>query len=672
MTTTLDKATSVEAAGSRRRGLLRRSRTRVVETLVVIGNGMAGYKLCERLVALRGLQRFRIVVFGEEPHPAYDRVHLTRFLAGASAGELQLAPKEWYEDHGIELRLADPVVAIDRDGRRVQSAGGCEVIYDRLVFATGSKPFMPQLEGSGLPGVFVYRALEDLQRIRAHAAECRRAAVLGGGLLGLEAAHALRALGLQVWVVERGTTLLARQLNPEAGALLQTQVVKLGIQVCTQRESERIEELGKDRLLRFSTGECLRVQLIVIAAGVRPRDELAAACGLKLGSRGGIEIDDGLRTSDPRVFAIGECATHRGKLFGLAAPAYMMADALAAKLAGRGGGFVGADQSTWLKLPGLAVAALGDFQANGETLTARTHGTYRRLILDQGRLVGAVGVGDWPEQARLHEAIEHRRRVWRWQRGRFTRLGRLWSGAAPRSVGEWPARAIICNCMGVRRAVLSEACEQGCRTVEQLAQRTGASTVCGSCRPLLADLVGAIGRPGRVPGARWLLTASVATLVVTGLIALAPAIPFANTVQGGPYLDVLWRGAVWKRVTGFTLVGLALASLLFSLRKRVKAVQVGKVSVWRAVHASLGALTLVTLVAHTGFRLGHNLNFVLAISFLSLALAGGLAAGVTALENRFAGPAARRLRAVWTAVHFALVWPLPALVLFHVLAAYYF
>jgi nitrite reductase (NADH) large subunit len=226
--------------------------------------------------------------------------------------------------------------------------------------------------------------------------------------------------------------------------------------------------------------------------------------------------------------------------------------------------------------------------------------------------------------------------------------------------------------MGVRRGTLSAAQADGCHSVELLARRTGASTVCGSCRPLLAELVGALHLSHASQRGRWLLTAACLAGALALLIVGAPAIPFADTVQNGNGWDVLWRVTAWKRATGFTLAGIALLSLLFSLRKRVKFPARGEVSSWRALHATLGAATLVALVAHTGFRLGHNLNLVLSVSFLALALAGALAAGVTALENRFPGPASRRLRAAWTAVHIALVWPLPVLVVFHALASYYF
>lgn len=659
------------AAANQSRG--RRSRNRQAETLVIIGNGMAGHKLCDKLIASGQADKFRIVVFGAEKRPAYDRVHLTEFFNGRTPEQLQLAPAAWYAENGITLHLGDPVTVIDREQRTVRSLNGVEVKYDKLVFATGSHAFVPPVPGHDLPGVFVYRTIEDLERIKAHSVNCRRAAVLGGGLLGIEAAKALHDLKLQTWVVERGASLLARQLDPKAGALLQAHVEKLGMKVCTQREAERIEAIGNDRLLQFNTGECLRVQLVVIAAGIRPHDALAAQCGLELAPRGGIRVNDSLQTSDPNIYAIGECASHNRIIYGLVAPAYKMADVLVENLLGKRRRFTGSDQSTRLKLAVIEVATLGDFQAEGETLRWHGDGEFRQLVMQGRRLVGATAVGEWSEAGRAMELIERRALVWRWQVSRFNRTGRLWSGAETLPVTQWPAAAMVCNCVGVRRGALTAACAEGCVTVEQLARRTGASTVCGSCKPLLAEFLGAPAWLTPVAGLKLLAAASGAALLLTLTIFFAVPVPFAESVQAGlRKLDFLWREETWKQVTGFSLIGLALVSLLLSLRKRIKKFSWGEFGHWRAVHAVLGTLTLLALVSHTGFRLGHNFNFVLMTDFLVLALVGALAGVVTALERRLTAQSAKRLRSFWTGTHIAMAWPLPVLVAVHVLTAYYF
>jgi nitrite reductase (NADH) large subunit len=478
---------------------------------------------------------------------------------------------------------------------------------------------------------------------------------------------------METWIVERGTSLLARQLPPEAGRVLLGQVERLGLRVCLNRETECIEALGSDRLLQFNTGECLRVRLVVVAAGIRPRDELARACGLELGPRGGIRVDDHLTASDPAVYAIGECASHRGACYGLAAPGMQMADLLAGNLLGKRRAFAGCDASTRLKVPGIDVATLGDFQANGDTLRWMQGGSYRQLVVREGRLLGATVIGEWPEAGRAQELVERRARLRRGERERFVRQGRLWRGTADLSVSQWPSGALVCQCMRVPRGVLSAACAAGCLTVEQLASRTGASLVCGSCRPLLAELIGAPAESARVPGSKTLGLASLgaATLVVAILGLDSPAL--ADSVQSQwRHWDVLWREDWAKRASGFALVSLVLVSLMFSARKRLPKFSWGAFGHWRAVHALLGVGTLGVLAAHTGFRLGHHLNLILMLNFLGLALAGSAAGAVAAWERRLGPRAGKRLRAGWTAAHIGLAWPLPALVVFHALAAYYF
>lgn len=655
-------------------GVTKRTPAKEPQTLVIIGNGMAGYKLCERLTLPDVAGQFRIVVFGEERQPAYDRVHLTSYFEEPSESKLLLAPESWYAERKIELHLGDPVAGMDREQRTVRSKSGMEVAYDLVVFATGSRAFIPNLPGRELPGVFVYRTIEDLRGIREYASRSKRAAVLGGGLLGVEAAKALRDLGLETWIVERGVSLLARQLDPQAGMQLQRHVEKLGIHVCNQRETQSIEALGDDRLLQLNTGECLRVQLVVVAAGIRPRDEIAAAAGLELGPRGGIRVDDSLRTSDANIYAIGECACHRNVVYGLAAPAYQMADLLAGNLAGKRRKFLGSDQSTRLKLTGIEVATLGDFQANGDE-TIRWQGAEgsRCLVFEQGRLVGAAAVGDWPEAIRIHELTERRARVSRWERNRFVRTGRLWNAETAPHVSQWAANALVCNCAGVRRSALSVACAEGCATVEALAKRTGASTICGSCKPLLAQLVGAPAWLNAIPGLRPLTVACVVALILAVAFFVVPPIAFADSVHSRLHqIDALWRDGGWKRLSGFVLVGLVLVSFGLSFRKRLKRFTLGEYGHWRALHAVLGTISLIALVTHTGFRLGNNFNFVLMVNFVALALVGALAGAVTAAEQRLSPIAAKRLRSFWTGTHIAMAWPLPVLVVLHVVIAYYF
>src|SRR5439155_133815 len=330
-------------------------------TVVVVGNGMVGHRFCERLATHDRGRRLRIVCFGEERRAAYDRVHLTAYMSGKNADALVVADAAWYASCGITLHLGERVIEIDRTARTVVSSAGRRVAYDALVLATGSAPFVPAIPGVETPGVFVYRTIEDLDAIRAWSARARRAAVIGGGLLGLEAAKAVHDLSLEVHVVEFAPRLMPRQVDTAGGEVLRRKIAALGVHVHTGMQTQAI--LGTDAVtgLRFAAGDDLVVDMVVVSAGIRPRDELARTAGLEVGPRGGIVVDAQLRTSDPDVFCIGESALAGGMIYGLVGPGYEMAEVAARRLCGdEDASFAGADLSTKLKLMGVDVASFGD------------------------------------------------------------------------------------------------------------------------------------------------------------------------------------------------------------------------------------------------------------------------------------------------------------------------
>ena len=470
------------------------------QTLIIIGNGMMCWKLCQKLVECGAQKLLEIVVFGEEPRPAYDRVHLSELFSGKTAEDLTLAPAEWYAAHGIALYLGDPILEINTDDCYVRSASGLEVPYDRLVFATGSRPFVPPIPGVDLPGVFVYRTVEHLEAIMEYGGAVKRAAVIGGGLLGLEAAKAVYDLGLEVHVVEFASGLMPRQLDPAGAGLLKEKIESLGVRVHLGKQTTAIEyavhgadERG-ERVLRFADGGELVVDMVVISTGIRPRGELAGAAGLALAKNGGIVVDDHLTTSDPRIFAVGECAVHNGVTYGLALPGYKMVDNLVDNLVGGTATFQGADVSARLKLMGVTVASLGRHdEAVVPSATVNSflaHGVYRKVVMLDGHIVGAVTVGEWDNLERVREVIEQTRLVSFWDMRRFRSTGNLWLKSESPPVTDWPPDALVCGCLRVNRGTLTMAHLDGCVTVDELCARTGAGTMCGSCKPLLAELLG--------------------------------------------------------------------------------------------------------------------------------------------------------------------------------------
>ena len=316
--------------------------------VVVIGNGMVGQRFLEKLVARGG--DHEITVFCEEPRPAYDRVQLTSFFSGKTPADLNLVEKNFFERAGVTLRLNDSVLGIDPLEKVVRSARYKSVPYDKLVLATGSSPFVPQVAGRDRRDCFVYRTIEDLEVIAATAARSKVGVVIGGGLLGLEAAKALKDLGLETHVVEFAARLMAVQLDDSAGRLLRKKIEALGARVHLGKNTKAITEgtVHRQKLV-FADGNVLETDIVVFSAGIRPRDELARAAGLAVGERGGIRIDSHCRTSNPDIYAVGECALWEGRIFGLVAPGYQMAEVAARHLAGEAEvQFLGADMSTKL------------------------------------------------------------------------------------------------------------------------------------------------------------------------------------------------------------------------------------------------------------------------------------------------------------------------------------
>ncbi len=479
--------------------------------LVVVGNGMVGQRFLETIVAAApGLP---ISVFTEEPRAAYDRVQLTSLFSGKTAGDLSMVEPGFFEKHAITLELDDRVVSIDRDAKVVRTAAGREVAWDVLVLATGSAPFVPPVPGRDREGCFVYRTIEDLEAIRSAASAARasaneraaRGAVVGGGLLGLEAAKALHDLGLETHVVEFAPRLMAVQLDEAGGSLLRRKIESLGVTVHTGKNTTEIagSETHPHRM-QFADSSALDVDVVVWSAGIRPRDELARACGLEVGTRGGITIDGRCRTSDPAIYAIGECAVWEGKTFGLVAPGYEMARVAAADIARRNeqsaaaeedAEFAGADMSTKLKLLGVGVASLGDAHAvtSGARCWSFVDGrsdSYKRIVVsgDGSRLLGAILVGDTDDYGSLLHLIQSGSAI---PDGPEALIVPARDGIPAAAKAELPDAAQICSCNNVSKGAICAAISGGCSTLGAVKSATRAGTSCGGCTSLVTQILNA-------------------------------------------------------------------------------------------------------------------------------------------------------------------------------------
>ena len=465
--------------------------------IVVIGHGMVGHKFLETLAA-SARQDLRVTVLGEEPRPAYDRVHLSEFFAGKSADDLSLVAPGFFEREDMVLRLNAKVVGIDRAAQSVTLADGSSVVYDRLVLATGSYPFVPPVPGADRKDCFVYRTIEDLEAMQEAGARSKSGVVIGGGLLGLECAKALRDLGLNAHVVEFAPRLMAVQVDDHGARVLRTRIEELGVGVHTGKNTLAIVD-GEDTTHRmhFADGTHLDTDMIVFSAGIRPRDELARVSGLEIGARGGVVIDDRCVTSDPHIYAIGECALWNGQLYGLVAPGYDMARTAARHLLGSECGFSGADMSTKLKLMGVDVASIGD--AHGATPGSRSYQfmderkqVYRKIVVSScGKyLLGGVLVGEASAYGALLQTMLNKIELP--EAPEFLILPESGGAARPAiGVDKLPATAQVCSCNDVSKGALCAAVAGGATTIGALKSCTSAGTACGGCTPLVTQILNA-------------------------------------------------------------------------------------------------------------------------------------------------------------------------------------
>lgn len=638
--------------------------------VVIVGAGPVGVRAATELRQV--LPTRPVILYGDEALPPYNRVRLSSLLAG-DADWLDFSAGQALPD-GIVTRFGSRVVSVDHAAHRIVDAGGAVQGYSALVLATGSRAHVPDIPGTGLAGVFVFRDLADAEALQARLMRCRRVVVVGAGLLGLETARALHRYRTEVVVVEHQPRIMPHQLDDIASERMRERVCASGIDVVLDDGPMAI--LGPDRVsgVRLRSGRIVDCDTVVLATGIRPNVQLALDAGIVF--QRGIVVDDRMQTSAPDVYAVGECAQHRERVYGLVAPGFEQAAVAARQIAGRAVHYRGSLSATRLKVANWPVFSMGEIGAWEIPDLARAtvydaDGVYRKLVTVRGRLVGALALGEWEALARVQEAVLQQRRVWPWQRLRFRRSGDVWA-PEERAVSAWAAEATVCNCTGVTRGCLSEAIAAGCASVPALTARTGAGGVCGSCKPLLESLLGASGPREALPLGRR-LTILAAWSLVLGLLFLLPAnLPYATSEELAWHWDQLWRDGVIKQITGYSLLSVAVLLSVIGLRKRWKRLSVLAFVHWRWLHALAGGVALTVLWAHTGGRIGDGLNQWLSLAMLGAALSGATLAWFLAREHRLTLARATAWRPVLQWLHTLILWPLPVLLGFHIYKVYYF
>lgn len=497
------------------RGGAERHRATDRERLVVIGNGMAGARAVDEILFRGGADRFDITVFGDEPYGNYNRILLSGVLAGQDEPtDIFINPLDWYTDNGIDLRAGVRVARIDREARAVHDDGGGVTPYDRLIIATGSRAFVPPIDGMldrdgrPRPGVFVFRTLDDCTAITACAAGCARAAVIGGGLLGLEAARGLLAHGLEVQVVEAAPHLMAQQLDAEGGAILARTIRGMGIGVHTGAMTTAVMGDG-ERItgLALADGSVIDCDMVVVAAGIRPNAEIARDAGLDVNRA--VVVDDTMRTADPHVWAVGEVAEHRETVYGLVAPLWEQAQVLADTITGVAPDAVyeGSKLATKLKVMGVELAVMGLKESDDpgdEVLrfSDPARGVYLQAIVREGVLVGATLVGDVGKASFLTQAFDRGTPLPDDRRALLFDLG---EAPADAGVEDLPDDAQVCNCNGVSKGDIAACVAGGTTGLGDVMKATRAGTGCGSCKALVGEVVGWAcgGEPAEDPSAHY-------------------------------------------------------------------------------------------------------------------------------------------------------------------------
>ena len=641
--------------------------------VIVIGGGPVGMRVAQ-LIAQND---HKVTLLSDEPYAPYNRVRLTPLLGGdVQFGEIALdAPPELSQN--LDVRVGQRVVNINRDERFVTTADGSVWTFGALVIATGSRSFIPQIPGADVPGVYAFRTAADASALLARTFSARRAVIIGGGLLGLEAARGLSRRNCHVTVVEHENRLMPRQLDEGAAAHLKSKIEALGVDV---RIGTRVAKICGDHrvdAVELADGSSIAADTVVICTGVRANIDLARDA--KLGFERGILVNDQMQTRDPAIYAVGECAQFEDQIIGLVGPGYLQAEVAAAAIQGDATTYTPQSPATKLKVLGADVFSVGSIEQlevkrNVKSHIWKTDELYRRIFVERGKLVGVIAVGAWDQASKMQEAVQNGTTVYPWMVYQFRKRSALWSDAEVDLV-DLPNAATICNCTGVNCGQIRTAIARGAADQEAISVETGAGTVCGTCKPLLEEMIDTSAPPKPAAYFKPLIGISSVAILLTLIPILFGYVPMPTSFDADSLRTWAWRDNIVKQWSGYILLGIICAAMVIGLRKRIRAFdRLGGYDGWRLVHIAVGLLAVTGFFAHTGFRLGANWNFFLGIAFIATLLMGAFAGFATGGNHKLralgVGTSRKPARRLPTALHILAIWPLPVLILFHILTIY--
>ncbi|WP_444936456.1 FAD-dependent oxidoreductase [Microbulbifer sp. JMSA004] len=649
---------------------------------VIIGTGPVGVRCAQKL--LEFCDEAQIVIYGAETESPYNRVKLSQYLSSHVELEELNNPILSQSDHRLAEYIDRKIVSIDRSQKTVTDAAGNVQPYSKLIIATGSNPIIPNIQGADLSGVYPFRSLRntnDLLTLREQNADV---CVIGAGALGLEAATALKTPKNNVTLQSRGH-LLSGLLGEEGEEFLKSALTALGVELKISDSLETIEENDSKRILTFASGEKLPVDAIVLCTGIKPEISLAEQCGLS--TERGIVVNEWMQTSDPDIYAVGECAEFDQKVYQLVRPGYEQAESCCSHIHRNHNRslsaqpYSGSYTDIQLKIAHIPCGIMGEVTPeNIDQLEGvksyiyrnRFKGIYRRLFIKGEYVVGAIYIGSWDEANELRQTVAQEQKISLRALKDFESEGRVFAKKSGNSIKDFPDSYLVCQCNSVTKGELCKAISDGKRNLNELQQATTAGSVCGSCRPLMAELLDTPAPNLVMRHSKGILITSILSLILISLAFLMPPTPVSSSVQTALFWEKLWYDNFWKQITGYTILAMCLFTAALSIRKRWKRLSLGHVDHWRYAHSVTGLIALIALAVHSGFRLGENLNLALMLVFLTATATGSLVGVFMARNHHWTDLKLREHRKWWSRVHYALLWALPVLLAYHIFAVYYF
>jgi nitrite reductase (NADH) large subunit len=642
--------------------------------IVIVGNGPVGVQAARLLLKASR----HVVLYGDEEIAPYNRVKLSSVLAGQQSWDTLESDLSERHNARLQRRYGYAVTAIDLKNNSVADHQGNIQTYSKLILATGSKARIPAINGHDKPGVFTLRNRKDLNALAARQIGSRHTVVVGGGLLGLEIARAMGRWHAEVTVVGHASRVLNHQIDDFCGALIAHHIQQQGINLILKEEVIEIAGDTRVEYIKLGSGREIPCDTVIFATGIIPNIELARNAGISVNR--GIQVNDQMQTSSPDVYAMGECCEHRAQIYGLVAPGLEQAGVAVHHILHGESCYQGSMSTARLKVLDEHLISIGPMGDQTPAVSVQNtifhdpaNGVYRKLSIHRNRLIGVLALGEWREAVRVQTHAFEQQPVYPWQLVRFQLTGSLWPQQTSQSTADWPANATICQCAGINRGQISTAIQQGASDHTAIANATGASTACGSCKPLIAELLGNDAPATKEANAGFLAVSALLAFIASLLFLSPIELPYQHSVQTVFQWDWIWRDNLMKQITGYSVLGLSIASLLLSLRKRwSRLTNLGAFNLWRLAHLMLGIITLTALLAHTGLRMGSGLNFWLTFCFIGLMILGAANSGIIARQHHLTGGTGRRIRAISLSWHIYLLWPLPVLLGFHIISSYWF